>query len=159
MLMELTCAGLRAAVVETQTVVLSHARNQRGKVRQVEQRFLRFEAAGDDQKMMVDDVELVEQGNVSARDIGHKKVRVIRKERIECPCVGLRRLSGFILASEARYLADKKTYATFFNHRLRGLDRSQRTTAQRMLSLAQDGRPQGAGLNLHIEPRSAHWLR
>ncbi len=101
MLVELTRAGLHAAVVETQTIELVHARDQCSKVRPVEQRFLRFEAAGDDQEMMVDDVELVEQGDVRVRDIGHKEVRVIRKERIERAGVGLRRLSGFFLASEA----------------------------------------------------------
>ena len=105
MLVALTRAGLRAAIVKAEAVELGHAGGQRSKVRQVEQRFLRFEATGDDQQMMVDDVELVEQGDVSVRDIGDKEVRVVRKERIDRaavpaprPCL---RLPGLLLASEA----------------------------------------------------------
>ena len=83
MLVELTRAGLRAAIVETHAIELGHAGDQCSKVREIEQRFLRFEATGDDQEMMVDDVELVEQGDVSVREIGHKEVWIIRKERID----------------------------------------------------------------------------
>src|ERR1700675_3946476 len=53
--------------------------------------------------MMVDDVELVEQGGVSVRDIGDNEIRVIRKERIDragFPCLDLAFVSGLLLASE-----------------------------------------------------------
>src|SRR5476649_2609025 len=136
MLVALTRAGFRAAIVEAEAVKLGQAGGQCNKVRELEQRFLRFEATGDDQEMMIDDVELVEQGDMSVREIGHKEVWVVGKERIHRaarPHFDLARLSGFLLTRETGHLADEKAYAAFFEHRLHRLDWPQCTTTQRVL--------------------------
>src|SRR5471030_230678 len=149
MLVPLTRAGFRAAIVEAEAIELGHAGGQCIKVRELEQRFLRFEATGDDQEMMVDDIELVEQGDMSVREIGHKEVGVVRKERVHRaarPLPDLARLPGFLLARETGHLADEKAYAALFEHRLHRLDWPQCTTTQRVLGLTQDSRPQRAGL-------------
>src|SRR5271167_20374 len=109
MLVALTRSGCRASVIENQTIELSHAGEHCSKVRQLEQCFLTFEATGDDQQMMVDDVKFIEQGNMRIRDIGDKQIRVIRKERIDrtvLPRAGLARLPAFFLARETRDLPD-----------------------------------------------------
>ena len=147
MLVALTRAGGGAAIVETETIELDHAAEQRDKVREIEQCLLQFKATRDDQEMMVDDVELVEQGDVGLGDIGDKKVRVVRKERVRPATVrrlGLANLLVLILAGQTRYLADKETHATVFDRRADCLDRKQCATIQRMRRLAEYRGPQGA---------------
>ena len=122
--------------------------NQRLEVGQVEERFLRFEITGNDQQMIVDDIELVEQSQMRVRDIRDKEIRLVGKEWIHrwaLPSMKLSRLPALLLlADQARDLPHDKTDAAAFDHRLEGFDLLQRAAAQRVPGLAQHGRPQGS---------------
>ncbi len=153
--MALACPGRRAAVIEAKAIELGHAGHQRLEIRQVEQRVLRREAAGHDQQVMIQDVELVQQRNMGLADVGDKQVWVVGKER-----VGARLVAGdgvvflvrvalvpvAVLARKAGNLAHQEAHAAIVDARLDGLDRAQRAALQGVLRLAQDGRPQRAGL-------------
>ncbi|MNS85056.1 hypothetical protein D3C72_1189060 [compost metagenome] len=135
------------AVVEAQARELRHASQQRFKVRHGQQGFLRFEAARDDEQVMLDDIELVEQGHMGVGDIRDKQFRVIGQEWIAPGAAGR---ACLVLASQARYLADQKPHATVLDRRLDGFDRAQRPALQGMRRPLQDRRPQRARLKVSM---------
>ena len=66
------------SVVKTQSFEFRHADPERFEIIQVEQSLLMFELAGDDQQVVIDDIELVQYGQMSRRDLCYGEFRFWR---------------------------------------------------------------------------------
>lgn len=76
-------AGHRSTVVEAETVHLVHAFGEGLEVFTVQRHFLGLEPPGDDQKVEIQHVELVENADVAGRDIADEEFGIRGEERVE----------------------------------------------------------------------------
>ena len=81
--MGLARAGYRSTVVETESIHLMHAGGQGREVIEGQQRLLRLESAAHDQQVVIQDVELVQYGDVVGGDLADQQLRIRWEERVE----------------------------------------------------------------------------
>ncbi len=83
-------AGFGPGVVEAQSLALGHAQPEGLEVLQGEQALLLLEASGDDQQVVVEDVELVQQAEVRLRQLCDEELAIVGEEGIRAAALLLR---------------------------------------------------------------------
>ena len=77
MFVTLAGPGGRAGVVEAQPIDLGKTDQQRRAILAGEQRFLRLVRARNNHEMVIDHIELVQQGNMGRREFRYEQVGVV----------------------------------------------------------------------------------
>lgn len=134
----LNVAGPRAAVVEAESFAVGHSQTQGRAVGLVQQGLLVHEAPGDDQQVMIEDVERVEQGPMGVGQISDEQGRLVRQKRVG------RRAAGAVgggLALPGRRHPDHEPHAPVVHQRLGGFNRLQGAAGQRFPVAPLEKRP------------------
>src|SRR5512143_1016813 len=145
------------SVVESQTVVFRHAEPERLEVRKREQHVLILERAGDDQEVVLHDIEFVQYRKVRIRDVRHREILLGRKKGIYV--LSPRRFllllfPRLILAPEAGKHANEEPYPLVFYERQVRVYGHENACGERVLRGRKDLIPQRS--LFHVFPFICH---